>query len=188
MLQPNWTCSFRQWKKAKENYLFQKISPCRQGGKEEKSQERNTTHLPSSRQNAGDGGLFHMIITVDVESDDNLHSQTITCLCDTHVGLSGLFFCGKMWSWIGSLVCNETMHHRNSIFWGLAPLRHSLTTTFAAGMSIERRQAFLNKVSRLFKVKKRKRKKKKCHLSWMVPLPLEETVLLLVEIRTSFNL
>ena len=167
MLQPNWTCSFRHWKKAKENYLFQKISPCRRGEKEEKSQERNTTHLPSSRQNAGDSGLFHMIITVDVESVDNLPSQTI---CKTHVGLSGLFFCGKMWSWIGYLVCNETMHHRNSIFWGLAPLRHSLTTTFAADMSIKRRQAFLNKVSRLFKVKKKKKKRSAISHGWFLLL------------------
>lgn len=171
-------------KKQKRTICFKRYLLADRGGKEEKSQERNTTHLPSSRQNAGEGGLFHMIITVDVESDDNLHSQTIICLCGTHVGLSGLFFCGKMQSWIASLVCNETMHHRNSIFWGLAPLRRPLTTTFAAAMSIKRGQAFLNKLSRLFKVKK----KKKCHLSWMVPLTLEKTVLLLVEIQTLFNL
>lgn len=157
-------------KKQKRTICFKRYLLADNGEKKEKSQERNTTHLPSSRQNAGEGGIFYTIITVAVEYDDNLHSQTTTCPWGTHVGLSGLFFCGKMQSWTGSLVCSETMHHRNSIFWGLAPLRCPLTTTFAAAMSIKRRQASSKQGLKALKSqKKKKRRSAISHERFLLP-------------------
>ena len=54
-------------KKQKRTICFKRYLLADNGEKKEKSQERNTTHLPSSRQNAGEGGIFYTIITVAVE-------------------------------------------------------------------------------------------------------------------------
>ena len=66
-----------------------------------------------------------------------------------------------MQSGIGSLVCSETRHRRNSIFWGLAPWRCPLTTTFAAAMSIRRRQASSKQGLKALKSQKKKKKERK---------------------------
>ena len=156
VFQPKWTCNFRQWKKSKRELSVSKDIYLQTTGKEgEKSREK---HNPSPVLKAERRGRWHILH--DYHSccwnDENLHSQTSAYPCGTHVGLSGLLSCGKMQSWTGSLACSETMHHRNSIFWALAPLRCPLTTTFAAAMSIKRRQASSKQGLRLLKVKKKR--------------------------------
>lgn len=147
--------------------------------KEKKSQERNNPS-PSSRQNAGEVAYF-TIITVDVEYDGNLHSDYY-CFCGTHAGLSGLFFCGKMQSGIGSLVCSETRHHKKLYILGLSSLEVSLTTAFLTAISIRRRQNSSNQFSRLLKVKKKKERKEVPSLMVFL-FTLGAAMLLLVEIK-----